>query len=90
MATLTTMLAQNIIFTVLGYVSLDTSGKTDSNHTIDDNNSVNVLLGASNCKRLGKVSQNCINASISGAAQDIIFTVLGYVSLFIAVITSFY
>jgi len=45
----------------------DTSGHADSNLTTDDNNSVNVLLGASNCKRLGKVSPNCINASISGA-----------------------
>jgi hypothetical protein len=33
----------------------DTSGQADSNPTTDDNNSVNVLLGASNCKRLGKV-----------------------------------
>jgi hypothetical protein len=33
----------------------DTSGQADSNTTTDDNNSVNVLLGASNCKRLGKV-----------------------------------
>ena len=40
----------------------DTSGQADSNLTTDDNNSVNVLLGASNCKRLGKVSPNCINA----------------------------
>jgi hypothetical protein len=30
----------------------DTSGQADSNPTTDDNNSVNVLLGASNCKRL--------------------------------------
>jgi hypothetical protein len=29
----------------------DTSGQADSNPTTDDNNSVNVLLGASNCKR---------------------------------------
>jgi hypothetical protein len=56
MATLTTMLAQDIIFTV--------------NPTTDNNNSVNVLLGASNCKRLGKVSPNCINASISGATLE--------------------
>jgi hypothetical protein len=28
------------------------------------------LLGASNCKRLGKVSQNCIYASISGATLE--------------------
>jgi hypothetical protein len=48
----------------------DTSGQADSNLTTDDNNSVNVLLGASNCKRLGKVSPNCINASISGATLD--------------------
>ena len=40
----------------------DTSGPTDSNLTIDDNNSVNVLRGAANCKRLGKVSPNCITA----------------------------
>jgi hypothetical protein len=33
----------------------DTSGQADSNPTTDNNNSVNVLLGASNCKRLGKV-----------------------------------
>jgi hypothetical protein len=32
---------------------LDTSGQADSNPTTDNNNSVNVLLGASNCKRLG-------------------------------------
>ena len=50
----------------------DTSGQADSNPTTDDNNSVNVLLGASNCKRLGKVSPNCINASISGATLEII------------------
>ena len=48
----------------------DTSGQADSNPTTDDNNSVNVLLGASNCKRLGKVSPNCINASISGATLE--------------------
>ena len=47
----------------------DTSGQADSNPTTD-NNSVNVLLGASNCKRLGKVSRNCINASISGATLE--------------------
>ena len=29
----------------------DTSGQADSNPTTDDNNSVNVLLGASNCKK---------------------------------------
>jgi hypothetical protein len=67
MATLTTMLAQDIIFTVLGYVPLfiavvdeterkDTPGQADSNFTTDDNNSVNVVLGTSNCKRIGKVS----------------------------------
>jgi lysophospholipase L1-like esterase len=48
----------------------DISGQADSNPTTDDNNSVNVLLGASNCKRLGKVSQNGINASISGATLE--------------------
>ena len=48
----------------------DTSGQADSNLTTDDKNSVNVLLGASNCKRLGKVSPNCINASISGATLE--------------------
>jgi hypothetical protein len=48
----------------------NTSGQADSNPTTNDNNSVNVLLGASNCKRLGKVSPNCINASISGATLE--------------------
>jgi hypothetical protein len=45
----------------------DTPGQAESNLTTDDNNSVDALLEASNCKRLGKVSPNCINASISGA-----------------------
>ena len=45
----------------------DTSGQADGNLTTDDNNSVNVLLGDSNCNRLGKVSPYCINASILGA-----------------------
>ena len=31
-----------------------------------------VLLGASNCKRLGKVLHNCINASIAGATIEIV------------------
>ena len=48
----------------------DTSGHADSNLTTNDKNSVNVLLGASNCKRLGKFSPNCINASISGATLE--------------------
>lgn len=53
----------------------ETSGQADSNLTTEDNNSVNVLLGASNCKRLGKVSPNCINASISGATLENIETI---------------
>ena len=36
----------------------DTSGQADSNPTTDENNTVNVLLGDSNCKILGKVSPN--------------------------------
>ena len=48
----------------------DTSGQADSNLTTDNNNSVNVLLGDSNCKRLGKVSPYCINASILSATLE--------------------
>ena len=33
-------------------------------------NSINVLLGASNCKILGKFSPNGINASISGSTLE--------------------
>ena len=42
----------------------NTSGQADSNPTTNDNNSVNVLLGASNCKRLGESFtklHKCIN-----------------------------
>ena len=40
---------------------LETSKANDSNKT------VNVVLGTSNCKRLGKISYDCLYASISGA-----------------------
>jgi hypothetical protein len=38
--------------------------------TKNSGNNVNIILGASNAKRLGQFHQNTINASVSGATLD--------------------
>ena len=44
--------------------------QTKSDITKSSGNNVNIILGASNAKRLGQFHQNTINASVSGATLD--------------------
>ena len=63
--------------------SLKQVNELETSKANDSNKKVNVVLGTSNCKRLGKISYDCLYASISGAKIENISETTEYAKTYV-------
>jgi hypothetical protein len=63
--------------------SLKEVNELKTSKAINSNKTVNVVLGTSNCKRLGKISYDCLYASISGAKIENISETTEYAKAYV-------